>query len=324
MKRRFIAIFLVGGLGLGLCGCGNSSNSSAASISPAVEDTNLPGDSESAQEISDELDTEWGVGEGALPDYFRDSEPKETASAEDPESIEPEVTESEVESGVGSSSTDIGTSSLLTTHVIEGEDQDGYTIRETCQLSPIFTESDAETMYALWEALGEDVAYFPSEESLYGTSHPMRDMRDNFSCDKLEYLIGTYMIENLTDGFPITPDNPRKYSAVLWAESSDSAATILTRRSVTAAVHSDSATYYENDDGIIMICESKMYSNVWGPVTFIVAFPNGSTPNQPGGYRYDEATISFRGNVYSQRLDTNVYSPELDTFAISYFTKGVD
>lgn len=287
---------------LGLCGCGSSSNSSvaAASMPPATENVAVPKES------------------GPTQEDVQKSEFNEEAELAEPETIEPEVAEPEVESEAESPTINIDTSALLTTHVVEYEDQDGYMIRETCQLSPIFREEDMDTVYALWEALGNDMADFPSEESLYSTSPSMRYARDADSCNDLEYIIGTYMIENLTDGFPITPDSPRTYVRALHAEqvSTDdedhdaNAANSFNFRSVSVAMHSDGAAYYGEQDAVVLD-KAKMVSDAWGPACFVIALPNGATPNRPNGYRYDKIGIEFGNKAYADL--------GYDVFKMTYF-----
>ncbi len=211
---------------------------------------------------------------------------------------------------------------LLAEYVIEFEDFDGYKIRETIQLSPIFTEDDIEIAYALWGALGNDTSSFPSKESLYNTSYLLREMRDSFGCNELEYIIGTYALENLTDGFPITSDNPRSYQGALstkqvsaFDEEHDSNAShFINVRSVSVVMYLDGATYYGEGNSTIL-SKAKMYSDTWGPCAFIIALPNGSTPNLPDGYRYDKTLI----------LSTGMYfTDEYDPITLKYYTKEVE
>lgn len=211
---------------------------------------------------------------------------------------------------------------LLAEYVIEFEDFDGYKIRETIQLSPIFTEDDIEIACVLWGALGNDTSSFPSEESLYNTSYLLREMRDSFGCNELEYIIGTYALENLTDGFPITSDNPRSYQGALstkqvsaFDEEHDSNAShFINVRSVSVVMYLDGATYYGEGNSTIL-SKAKMYSDTWGPCAFIIALPNGSTPNLPDGYRYDKTLI----------LSTGMYfTDEYDPITLKYYTKEVE
>ena len=211
---------------------------------------------------------------------------------------------------------------LLAEYVIEFEDFDGYKIRETIQLSPIFTEDDIEIAYALWGALGNDTSSFPSEESLYNTSYLLREMRDSFGCNELEYIIGTYALENLTDGFPITSDNPRSYQGALSTkqvsafdeEHDGNASHFINVRSVSVVMYLDGATYYGEGNSTIL-SKAKMYSDTWGPCAFVIALPNGSTPNLPDGYRYDKTLI----------LSTGMYfTDEYDPITLKYYTKEVE
>lgn len=302
MKRRFMAILLAGGLALGLSGCGGNSGSTTTlvPVATSTEESDVPEEGENTEEVAQE------------------SEAEEESQSEETEIVEPEISEPEVVTESEAPTIDIDTSALLTTHVVEYEDQDGYTIRETCRLSPIFREDDAETMYALWEALGNDVADFPSEESLYGASYLLRDARDTCSCNKLEYIIGTYMIENLTEGFPITPDNPRTYAGQLATkhvsttdqEHDATAADFFNVRSVVTIMQPSGAVCCGEQDAVIF-GKAKMDSDIWGPCTFFIALPNGTTPNRPDGYRYDKIPIILSSHVY--------FYSDYDAFELTYF-----
>lgn len=336
MKRQIVAMILVGGLVVGLCGCGDSGSSSTPWVETQTEETSAP--MEAAEETTPEevTEVETGYSFDDLVELWSSGtllreEIVEMAMAGEIEyevfeeflAYADEVWENGNAGGGGSS---IDTPSLLATHVIEYEDQDGYKIRETVQLSPIFREDDMETAYALWEALGNDVASFPSEEKIYDNSYLIRSSRDQDSCDKLEYIIGTFAIENLTDGFPITPDKPREYFGRLQGEyilSSDersddhdgNAANLLNVRSVSMVMYDNGPTYY-GEGRFAILGNPKMTSDAWGPVCFVIAVPNGATPNRPDGYRYDKAWIEFGQKFYSDA--------GYDVFRLEYFAKEVN
>lgn len=332
MKRQIVAMFLVSGLVLGLCGCGGSSSSSAAPAPPAEMES-----ASSAvtvdEVVPEEYDAEKLVNMWASFIITKEEIEVRVAAGEISHEVyeeflalisggsELDTDQSETTSENTGSADNIDTSSLLTTHVIEHEDQDGYKIRETIQLSPIFREEDMETVHALWEALGNDVASFPSEGKIYDNSYLIRSSRDQDSCDKLEYIIGTFAIENLTDGFSITPDNPRSYFGRLQGEyiySSDerfddndgNAANFINVRSVSMVMYDNGPTYYGEGNFAIM-SNPKMTSDTWGPVCFVIAVPNGATPNRPDGYRYDKAWIEFGQKFYGDA--------GYDVFRLEYF-----
>lgn len=329
MKRQIVAMFLVGGLVLGLCGCGGSSSSSAAPPPVEVESASATTIDEVAPEeydaeklvnmwasfvITDE-EIEEKVAAGEISYEVYEEFLALVSGGSEPDTDQPETASEDT------NDSDIEASLLLTTHAIEYEDQDGYKIRETIQLSPIFREDDMETVYALWEALGNDIAFFPSKEKIYDSSYLIRSSRNQDSCDKLEYIIGTFAIENLTDGFSITPDNPREYFGKLHGEyilSSDersddndgNAANLLNVRSVSMAMYDNDPTYYGEGNFAIM-SNPKMISDAWGPVCFVIAVPNGATPNRPDGYRYDKAWIEFGQKYYGDA--------GYDVFRLEYF-----
>lgn len=219
----------------------------------------------------------------------------------------------------GNSVGDADAVELLTTYAVEFKDSDGYELRETIQLSPIFTEDDMETVYALWEALGNDISSFPSEDALYSKSYLLRNMRDS---GELEYIVGTYAIENLTDGFPITSDNPRNYNGTLFTrhvsafdeEHDGTASDLLNMHTVSMVVYDNGVTYYGEEHASV-ISAARMYSDTWGPCAFVIALPNMSTPNRPEGYRYDKTLVLSTGMRF-----TDTYDP----ITLEYYSKEVE
>lgn len=328
MKRRLIAILLAGGLMLGLCGCGSDGTSSMpapveqeetdSTPTDVTEDVALEEVEGTAQEgySIDDLVNMWSSGE-----LTREDLESMVAAGE----VSPETNDGFLCYMAGDEVFDatwwaddqesediegnIDTSSLLTAHVFEVEDSDGYKIRETIELSPIFTGENMETVYALWEALGNDVASFPSEQSL-------RDENRMLTNYELEYIIGTCMIENLTDGFPITPDKPRTYAMSLTAEGDGDVATLFNDRSVSVVMCSDQMVYY-SDILSVAIGDAKMVSDTWGPYTFVIVLPNMHTPSQPDGYRYDKIQVALDFNTYDP-----YDCPDYDPLTLEYFEEG--
>lgn len=342
--KRFLAVCVVGGLLIGVCAYGMSvRGSSGDSLPPETMAEAESTTAESAEDMVvekpepevEEVESEKTEGEGYSAG---DLENMWSSGILAKEEIEYMVATGEVDYGVyeelleimaedeefmaqpeGSSTGSVDATGLLTTHVIEFKDPDGYEMRETIKLSPIFTEDDMETMYALWEALGNDISSFPSEDSLYDKSYLLREMRDT---GELEYIIGTYAIENLTVGFPITPDSPRNYDGILFTkqvsafdnEHDGNASTFINVRSVSMVAYSDGIVYYGEKNSTVM-SRARMYSNTWGPCAFIIALPNTSTPNLPDGYRYDKTLLLSGGTRFNQ---------DCDAITLEYYTKEVE
>lgn len=278
-----------------------------------------------------------GSSGDALPDPVAQTETEDTSSAEVVEEAASEESESErseelegtevgdvvfvdeaqknknSESECNAESLDVD--ELLTTYVVEFEDLDGYKIRETLRVSPIFTEDDTETMRALWVALGNDSSTFPNEGSFYEIGEH----------DMLEYVIGTYMLENMTDGFPITPDNPRNYIGRIIPEEDPSVPRLYIVNTYdyfqfaieTIVVYSNRIVYYGGSHTDPLISNAKMEYDVWGPQPFIIALPNISTPNLPDGYRYDTLQYRLIGNDHAK-------GEEYTVFKLEYYTKEVE
>lgn len=323
MKRRIIMLLLTGALVAGLCGCGGSSSGSSLSSETVAEEDHASMETVEPEEPEsievggegysfDDLVEMWSSGALLREEIVEMAMAGEIDYGvfEEFSAFADEVWENE-NLGSGNTTDDIDTSSLLTDYVLEYEDYDGYQIRETIQISPIFKEDDVETVYALWEALGNDMTEFPSKESLRNENR----MLTNY---QLEYVVGTYTIENLTDGFSITPDNPRGYTRALTAEGNSNAATFFNNRSVSVVAYSSSIKYY-SDIFAVVIGDPKMTSDIWGPRTFVIALPNAYTPNQPDGYCYDEIQIIFSYNNQGS-YDRSNY----DSLKLEYYTKGVN
>lgn len=289
MRKKIVALIVAGGLMLGMSGCGGSQSTTAY----VPEDSEVESTQNALQEPK--------VEENKTTNF-------DQAKTEETETIPEEK----------NLASNIDVSSLLANYTLEYTDYDGYQFRETIQISPIFRESDSETMYALWEALGNDVADFPSKEELYDISWVFKNMRDRLGCNELEYIIGTYTVENLTNGFSITPDNPRSYDRRLLTErvlaydnEHDATATDFFGSSLVSVVmYPEGATYYSDPEPVV-IGKPKMTSDIWGPCAFIIALPNGRTPNQPDGYRYDKVGITIGNKGYGDS--------GYDVFELAYY-----
>lgn len=301
MKVRIVALLLTGGLVLGLCGC-NERNGTSLPPEPVAqaEATSVP--METVEEVlPEEPEPE--------PEILEDSEESDGGEY---------VAEEEFIEQAEEAMVDVDVNGLLTAYVTEFEDYDGYQVRGTVQVSPIFTEDDMDTVCALWEELGNGVASFPSRESIYEASHQLRYVRNACSCNMLEYVIGTFELENLTTGFSIAPDNARSYIGTLKADGDGETPTLFNNDSVSVVAYSSSMKHY-GDGFMVQIGNAKMESNTWGPRAFVIALPNTSTPNQPDGYRYDEIQITFIINT------NGYYDPSnCATFELKYYTKEVE
>lgn len=255
MRKKIIALLLTGGLVVGLCGCGGNGSSSTAGVTAqaGTEDTSIVEVTNDAISEGSEIEEDYSIDD--LIDMWLSGElnKEELQNMVDVGNISYETSEeflaymSENETFDNTSWGDnpededntshVDMSSLLTTYVMEFEDYDGYQIRDTIQLSPIFTKDDMSTVFELWETLGNNVTSFPSKESLRNENHTLMNY-------ELEYVVGTYTVENLTDGFHITSDNPRTYIKSLTAEGHENAATLFNDQSVSVVAYSDGVSYY--------------------------------------------------------------------------------
>lgn len=334
MRKRFIAIFLAGGLMLEVCGCGSKSvnadeyiaqmgpeevpvHYSGSSTEPANEsvDNEQKLGNYSANELvemlstgellMEELETEVATGVidyetyeevlrlMSLPQYteaaMEDIMPEErgvpegdTMTATDEPSEKPE--------------TNVNPADYMATYVWEYENGDGYQLRETICLSPIFNDSeeDMTDMYAMWAALGGTVDEIPSKDVLYEISRPLSNFHSINHFNNMKYIIGMRTVDNLTDGFSITAANPYIVSNVITVDSTidnpnedGNAETCVTHSATTLLFYDDDRKCEVSTPVGVPLGGAKMTSDTWGPVRFLVVLPDDVTPNRPNGFSYD-------------------------------------
>lgn len=261
------------------------SGATTASAPMATEESNVTEEEENTEEVAEEvaqaLETE------------AESQPEETETVE-PETSEPEVTPEETEDPT----IDIDTSELLTTHVVEYEDQDGYTIRETCQLSPIFRESDMDTLTATWEALGGTVDEIPIGEECYNWDAKLQRSLERSDFSGAQYIVGSWEIMNCTERFDITPDSPRTFILNMLMEPDDNALAsgvyeAISQCSTTCIFLDGGSEKNKSERGILPFGSVFMDDNHWGPTLFIVTLPDKVTPNSPNGYDCHNLLFDF-------------------------------
>lgn len=332
MKRRFFALFLAGGLMLGVCGCGGKTVSADDYMAqaeqektPVQDGSSLTSDSAgqandtmsegrylgdySVMELVDMLtsgkiaieDIELDVAMGDVS--YEDYEEILTYFPEEQKaSTEQEVVQTTTDKPLEKPVTNVDLPDYMSTYVLEYEDFNGYQLRETISLSPIFsdTEDDLADMCVLWEALGGVAEEVPLKDELCEMSRPLHDYRGTGNLSNIKYIIGTRAIENVTDGFSITMYSPYIVNNEIVVDSTidspnedTNARYAVTRNATTLLFYDDGEKCEVTVSAGIPLGGVKMTSDTWGPTRFIIALPNNITPNQPNGFAYDSLQYMF-------------------------------
>lgn len=352
MRRRFIVIFLVGGLMLGLCGCGSDAAGGVDAYAVQENQEETPAQDNNSQTSEpagvageamperrclegysvDELVGMLSSGELAMADIEYNVATGDV-SYEDYEEIlgivspaqEGEVipeqsdAQADADESPEKPETRIDPADCMSTYVWEHEDANGYQLRETISLSPIFanTDEDMEAMYAIWEALGGTTDEIPSKDELYEMSQPLRSFHKINHFNSMKYIIGVRTIHNLTDGFPITADNPYTVGNVITVDSTidspdadGNAETCITSNATTLLFY-DSGRKCEVSTPVgIPLGGAKMTSDTWGPVRFLVVLPDDVTPNRPDGFAYDslQYMIGTNPNLIQNKVNFTLHN----------------
>jgi len=301
-----MAMILTGGLMLGLCGCGSSGDSTAASVS-TEEVAVTPTDTVKPEMPT--VSTEF-IGSESLPDYFTESESEDTMPAEDLGSTNLEAVESETLVA----SIDIDLSEIMTEHIFEDEDLDGYQTQNTVFLSPIFREEDMDTLVATWEALGGDADDIPVREECYNWDSQLQRASERCGFSGAQYIVGSWEILNHTEGFDITPNNSRSFALGIYMEPDDNGLQPgvyenISHISTTAyTFFGDGLMKNKSSMGTLSFGYASMDSNQWGPTLFIIVLPDKVAPNLPNGYDCHSLLFSFGSYLYNDKFYISYYN----------------
>lgn len=288
MKKRFMVILLAGGLTLGLCGCGGGGSASAMpeELGSAIEDAPTEGMSEEPEIVAREETQEQEVGEtGELS----------TENTEDTTGItmdEPGAA-NEVKAPIAPNGIDL--SEIMTNHVVEYEDLDGYQIQETIRFSPIFCESDMDILLETWKALGGNAEEIPVGDKCYSWDSSAISTQKALGFTGGQYIVGDRTITNQTDGFPITSANAKNYALMIRMDTNDlSADAYLAAEDSTMAFtfFGGRSEQYRSRVGSFLVGTALMEEDQWGPMRFIIVLPNKVTPNEPNGLDYSKIKYS--------------------------------
>lgn len=212
-------------------------------------------------------------------------------------------------------------------------DKDGYRIKRTLKISPMISSANSDYLNAAWIELGED----PSELLTVDYGKDQFIWKNDGVTDAL-FVVGEISAENITQGYDFSESNP--YSAYLFLSiydkegyelkpgeiNSESLSNHDYPREFTKTMFStpslysgcggissyNSQLFYTGGDIVIpdgmdtyhlkdmRFGTARMKSNSWGPISFVMMFPNKHTPNMPNGYElYNYLGFAFGDNAFT-------------------------
>ncbi len=206
-------------------------------------------------------------------------------------------------------------------------DSDGYQIEETIKISPYITFANNVGLEAAWSELGGNITEIPEVDYC-------RELLYNWKYSEINapmYVVGEISVNNKTKGYDFTESN--KHGVPLFIEfraddtydafSEDGGVYFESLENnnsnlgweITKVFFTDPAQYC-GDGGhgvlnyyssivnpIFYLGNASMNSNSWGPVRFVMIFPNKYTPAIPNGFTvYEHIEYIFGDNIF--KLDT--------------------
>ena len=183
---------------------------------------------------------------------------------------------------------------------IEGRDRfnRGYTLKQTFTFSPWIPATQMDIVNAYWREIGQgDLIDVSQGKDYFGS--PLSDYSD----DELYYMLGTVMVENLTEGFTIN-EGDMVQSQIIYSlhDSNDYSVGPDLKVGYQTGVGTCDA-YTEYRDHIQNVKETwiptaTMISDKWGPVPCVYVLINEKTPDTPNG-PHDITNLHFKlGNFH--------------------------
>ena len=199
----------------------------------------------------------------------------------------------------------------------EFTDEDGYKYLVVVKISPwLFYSTQKEALQSLWanlpvkEMLPTIESWgFETESSLaiLGKNYYslIKGNQELFRCRQsgfdMYYSVGTITIKNITQGFDITESNSRKIIIDLVSKSffffffCDKYANCWPV--ICKVFYSNKPTVYGQMTSCVIRWPLRMNRNQWGPVTFLLAYGESFSPNEPDGlyreYLSQNSNIKF-------------------------------
>ena len=194
----------------------------------------------------------------------------------------------------------------------------GYDIETRMRYSPLISYEDKDALDYAWRSIDHNKHVLPDMESwklsqkngyvFTNAGEPNgtvgKDLYwDITSVSNMYYVIGSFEYENKTSGFDFSKENPStdiySYIRLTGLKGYNLNDTLLTQ-----VFYSEPKLY-----NCFLACSigADMYSNSWGPVTFVIAFPEEKTPNCP------EGTFKEYYKKYKDKIKINISRGRLIT-----------
>ena len=214
------------------------------------------------------------------------------------------------------------------TYEMSYTDDAGYNILQKLTISPMVYAENTEMVEALWGDLGGTVDEIPDVEQCFNLRHNWKSGQ----MDRIMYIFGTLEAYNHTEGFEITSEHPHSVSfRYLKPYDDEDNAWYLEMQEngtlhnelildhfmgghtwdayeITKIFYSDDTAYYggngDMDGGyacgdVFYMGGAHMVSDEWGPIRFVMVFPNICTPAQPDGFSvYNHLRFNYGDNDF--------------------------
>ncbi|MBE5995856.1 MAG: hypothetical protein E7240_00700 [Lachnospiraceae bacterium] len=236
-----------------------------------------------------------------------DPDPSEEYTYEEPDYYEESYEDNYEESYEEMSSAD-PSAIRWTTMTCDTTDSDGYTTRQTVQMSPWIHGSDTETLQIVWGQVSGGKSFPDSGCFGSGTIYYPRDYTMFYDYDEIIYTVGTIEAENVTPGFDITESSPRRRLLGISTNRAPGVNDVSEWMIMTAAFSNGCENY--DVDSSEYGCGGfwftvTMKSNHWGKVPFVIACPQKYTPNEPDG------TINYRNCAFFLDRENKIYLEDI-------------
>ena len=205
------------------------------------------------------------------------------------------------------------------------EDSDGYRIKRSLRISPLISSNNSDALVSAITALGQTVDDLPTVE--YGNTLLKRWKQNEIN--EALYVVGEISLENVTEGYDIASNN--SHSVIMYIgitpnegyvpsegemyceqlENDDSNSgweitKVFYSKPMQKVGHGgyefsimNERNDYDPQKAFIYLGHAKMESNNWGPVRFVMMFPNKHTPALPNGFTlYDNVEFVFGDQTF--------------------------
>ena len=180
-----------------------------------------------------------------------------------------------------------GSPAPFSEYMLNYTDLEGFSYEVICKISPWILLSDTDNLYSTWDSIsnGKELPTintwgFRKNGEIY-TYSDFYSTSFESKIDDMYYALGTISIKNNTDGFIFSNDRIGYPNIQIIKQASKS----TDKKTISRIYFGNS----EETSAIALKANAKMTSDNWGPVPFVIAFPEHYTPNNPNGENYETA-----------------------------------